>query len=208
MGIDESLVQEIVRRILSVTTPDRIIIFGSAATGNMTRDSDIDILVVEREPGDRRKKSVEIDAALSGLGYPFDVIVISTEWFEASKNVIGGIAYPAYKYGKVVYEAKSDVEDRQAIADNIKDRMHHSVRNQKGGKSMAGETSPSTKKKDSIARDLADLIKTAQEQPGVQDFMEVYNTWKTFDAVHQNHQRVVAVKRVVALSDSSVSDLT
>ena len=49
--------------------------------------------------------SVRIDATLSGLGYPFDVIVISTEWFDASKNVIGGIAYPANKYGKVIYEA-------------------------------------------------------------------------------------------------------
>ncbi len=105
MGIDESSVQEIVRRILSVTRPDRIIIFGSAATGGMTRDSDIDILVVERDPGNRRKKSVRIRRALRGLGYPFDVIVISTDWFEDSKNVIGGIAYPANKYGKVIYEA-------------------------------------------------------------------------------------------------------
>jgi len=105
MGIDESLVEEIVRRILAVAAPDKIILFGSAATGGMTRDSDIDLLIVERDPGDRRKKSVQIDATLSGLGYPFDVIVISTEWFEASKNVIGGIAYPANRYGKVIYEA-------------------------------------------------------------------------------------------------------
>jgi predicted nucleotidyltransferase len=105
MGINESLVEEIVRRILATAAPERIILFGSAATGEMTRDSDIDLLVVERDPGDRRKESVKIDATLSGLGYPFDVIVISSEWFEASKNVIGGIAYPANKYGKVIYEA-------------------------------------------------------------------------------------------------------
>ena len=105
MGIDESLVKEIVRRVLVTAAPERIILFGSAATGEMTRDSDIDLLVVERDPGDRRKESVKIDATLSGLGYPFDVIVISSEWFEASKNVIGGIAYPANKYGKVIYEA-------------------------------------------------------------------------------------------------------
>ena len=105
MGIDESLVEEIVRRILSTATPDRIILFGSAATGEMSRDSDIDLLVVVKDPGDRRKESVKIDARLSGLGYPFDIIVISSEWFEASKNVIGGIAYPANKYGKVIYEA-------------------------------------------------------------------------------------------------------
>ena len=105
IAIDEATIQEIVRRILTVTTPDRIMIFGSAATGEMTRDSDIDLLIVERDPGDRRKKSVRLREMLCGLGYPFDVIVISTEWFEESKGVIGGIAYPANKYGKVIYEA-------------------------------------------------------------------------------------------------------
>jgi predicted nucleotidyltransferase len=105
MGIDESLVQEIVRRILAAASPDKIILFGSATTSGMTRDSDIDLLIVERDPGDRRKKSVRLREMLCGLGYPFDVIVISTEWFEESKDVIGGIAYPANKYGKVIYEA-------------------------------------------------------------------------------------------------------
>lgn len=105
MGIDESVVKEIVHRILSVAAPDKIILFGSAATGTMTRDSDIDLLVVEAEPGDQRKESVRLREALIGLGYPFDVIVISSEWFEESKGVIGGIAYPANKYGKVIYEA-------------------------------------------------------------------------------------------------------
>jgi predicted nucleotidyltransferase len=105
MGVDEQTIQEIVRRILSVAKPDKIILFGSAATGQMTRDSDIDLLIVEAEPGDRRMESVRIRSTLDGLGYPFDIIVIATEWFEESKGVIGGIAYPANKYGRVVYEA-------------------------------------------------------------------------------------------------------
>ena len=105
MSIDEPLIQEIVRRILSVSRPDRIILFGSAATGEMTRDSDIDLLVVEPEIGDRREEYVSIRRALRGMGYPFDIILISTQWFEESKDVIGGIAYPANKYGKVIYEA-------------------------------------------------------------------------------------------------------
>ena len=105
MGIDESLVQEIIQRILTVAKPDKIILFGSAATGRMSRDSDIDLLVVESNPHDQRKESLRIGDTLIGLGYPFDVIVISTNWFEASKNVIGGIAYPANKYGKVIYDA-------------------------------------------------------------------------------------------------------
>jgi len=105
LGIDESLAEEIVRRILTVAKPDKIILFGSAATGPMTRDSDIDLLVVETDPGCRCEEYIRIRRALRGMGYPFDIIMISTQWFEESKDVIGGIAYPADKHGKVIYEA-------------------------------------------------------------------------------------------------------
>jgi predicted nucleotidyltransferase len=98
-------VEEIVRRILAAAAPDKIILFGSAATGQMTRDSDIDLLIVEPDPGDQRKESVRLREMLRELGHPFDVIVISTNWFEESKYVIGGIAYPANKYGRLIYEA-------------------------------------------------------------------------------------------------------
>jgi len=103
--LPQALVDEIVRRILTVARPDKIILFGSAATGPMTPDSDIDLLVVEPNPGDRREEYVRIRRAIGNLGYPFDVILIATQWFEESKEIIGGIAYPANKYGRVIYEA-------------------------------------------------------------------------------------------------------
>ncbi|GAG25699.1 unnamed protein product [marine sediment metagenome] len=105
MAIDQELIDEIVRRILTVSRPSRVILFGSAAAGEMTRDSDIDLLVVEDEPGHTRKRSVEVRDALGSVGYPIDVFVITTERFERTKNVIGGIAYPANKYGRAIYEA-------------------------------------------------------------------------------------------------------
>jgi len=104
MGISPTLVSEIVKRILEVAQPQRIILFGSAAAGQMTKDSDIDLLVLESAPGDPRKESVRIHQAMRGLGYPFDIIVMAVERFEESKDVIGGLAYPANKYGKVIYE--------------------------------------------------------------------------------------------------------
>jgi len=105
MGIDERLVQEIVRRLVDAGSPDRIILFGSAATGTMDRDSDIDLLIVQKFATDRRREATRLRAALRGLGHPFDVIVISAEEFEESKEIIGGVAYPANRYGKVIYEA-------------------------------------------------------------------------------------------------------
>ena len=103
--LDDVLTKEIVRRILSVSRPDRVILFGSAATGTMNADSDIDLLVLEARPQKARDESLRIRSALDGLGFPFDVVVMATDRFEETKGVIGGLAYPAQKYGKVIFEA-------------------------------------------------------------------------------------------------------
>jgi predicted nucleotidyltransferase len=105
MGVDDVVLSEIVRRVLSVARPDRIILFGSAVTGQMTKDSDIDLLVVEPAPANTHERSVAIRRAVGDVGYPVDVIVIRTERFERTKGIIGGIAYPASKYGRVLYAA-------------------------------------------------------------------------------------------------------
>ena len=105
MAVDETLLNEVVRRVLTVAKPERIILFGSAAGGEMTADSDLDLLVVESEPANTRDRSVSIRRALGDVHYPVDVIVMSRQRFDETKNIIGGIAYPANKYGRVLYEA-------------------------------------------------------------------------------------------------------
>ncbi len=105
MRFDERLTGGIVRRVLSVAEPERIILFGSAARGEMTCDSDIDLLVLENSPDDVRKRSVVVGDALRGLGFPFDVIVMATQRFEETKNLVGGLVLPADRGGKVIYEA-------------------------------------------------------------------------------------------------------
>ena len=105
MAINQELIDEIIRRILSVASPQRIILFGSAAMGEMTRDSDIDLLILEESPADTREESIRLRGALRGLEFPFDVVVMPTSYFEQTKGIIGGLAYPASKYGTVIYDA-------------------------------------------------------------------------------------------------------
>ncbi len=57
--ISDETVAEIVERILGVCLPERVILFGSAATRRMTRDSDIDIL---RSPEHRGGRTPGSDA--------------------------------------------------------------------------------------------------------------------------------------------------
>jgi len=105
MGVDQTLLTEIVTRILTVTQPDKIILFGSAATGEMTKDSDIDLLIVEPSPGNRHEEAVRVRDAIGNIQYPVDVLIIGSERFEETRNLIGGIAYPVNKYGRVLYDA-------------------------------------------------------------------------------------------------------
>lgn len=105
MGIDEATLATIIGRLTAAAAPARIILFGSVAAGTATKDSDIDLLVVEDEVDDVRAESVRLRTALGDLGRPLDVLVMRTERFEKTKDVIGGLAYPANRYGVVLFEA-------------------------------------------------------------------------------------------------------
>lgn len=105
MEIDQNVIDEIVRRITNAVAAERIVIFGSAATGEMTRDSDIDLLILEASVPDPWNERLRIREALRGLQHAFDIIVMTSERFEETKGVIGGIAYPVDKQGKVIHEA-------------------------------------------------------------------------------------------------------
>jgi len=102
--IDGSLTAA-VERLVAASSPARVIVFGSVATGTATADSDLDLLVVIDGVTDTRRESVRLRDVLGDVGMPVDVIVMSTARFEETKDVIGGIAYPAHKYGRVIYEA-------------------------------------------------------------------------------------------------------
>lgn len=82
----------------------RLILYGSRAKGNAQAGSDFDFLVVESSPLAKRDEQLRLRRALSGIPYSIDVWVMSEEEFEETRNVIGGMAYPAHKYGVVLYE--------------------------------------------------------------------------------------------------------
>ena len=97
---------EIVRRIRSVATPRKIVLFGSRARGGHRPDCDIDLLVIEDSPLPRHRRSIPLYAALADL--PLDVdaeVVVYTpaevdEWSTASAAFVT----TALREGKVLYE--------------------------------------------------------------------------------------------------------
>src|SRR2546428_7345737 len=75
MQPDPKMIDELVRRIVEVAHPLRIILFGSAARGVMGPDSDIDVLVIVPEGTHRRRTAQHIYRHMIGFPLAVDVVV-------------------------------------------------------------------------------------------------------------------------------------
>jgi predicted nucleotidyltransferase len=104
LPLTEELFREIRKRIVDAFAPERVILFGSYAEGQATADSDLDLLVVTERPVSRKERLARTQDLFRELSLPVQVITISRQEFEETRDVIGGIAYPASKYGRVIYE--------------------------------------------------------------------------------------------------------
>ena len=97
-------IAEFGRRIAREFQPQRIVLFGSYATGNPTPDSDVDLLVVLPHEGDSVAKSVEIRLKLRPP-FPLDLLVRSPE--KVRERIAMGDTFlrEIMENGRVLYEA-------------------------------------------------------------------------------------------------------
>ena len=100
---DQDTLDEVIRRIVEVAAPEKIILFGSAVRGGMTRHSDLDLLII-KEGGDARLRG-RIHERLYGVRVPVDVILVSPADVERYRNSHALAIKPALQEGRVVYEA-------------------------------------------------------------------------------------------------------
>lgn len=103
--LDEQTLQTIVQRIVEVAQPETIIMFGSAARGEMGFHSDVDLLVVKGGAYHRGHLVEEIYMSLIGVGQAVDVIVVTPEEVEQYRDRPAFVIHPALHEGKVVYAA-------------------------------------------------------------------------------------------------------
>lgn len=64
-----------VERIVSVLKPEKIILFGSYASGDPTHDSGVDLLVIMKLTGDYKEKYRAISMLLYPRQFPVDIIL-------------------------------------------------------------------------------------------------------------------------------------
>ncbi len=100
---DDAVIDEIVRRVVEVAVPDRIILFGSAARGEMGPDSDLDFLVIKSGEYDRARLEGELYVAMRGIGLAADFILVTPQQVERYKHVKFLVIHPALNEGVDMY---------------------------------------------------------------------------------------------------------
>ena len=101
----EKEVNNITSQIKEKYKPDKIILFGSSAKGNVTENSDIDMLIIK----DTRKRRVErIRDVLSIVDYdiPFEPVVFTNEELRKRLALNDFFIKNILKEGKILYGQK------------------------------------------------------------------------------------------------------
>jgi len=69
------------------------------------RDSDLDLMVIERQVPNRVAEMVRLERALRGMVLATDILVISEKEFADLAETPGNVYNEAKREGKVVYDA-------------------------------------------------------------------------------------------------------
>lgn len=95
-----------IKKIIEISKPRKLILFGSYIRGDIRLNSDLDILVVTGDEIENpRKESVRIRSSLRGIGMPMDILVVSENKLEEFAETPGLIYREIMKSGQVVYES-------------------------------------------------------------------------------------------------------
>jgi len=103
--ISEETIQQAVARLVAAANPSKVILFGSYARGDATEDSDLDLMVIEREVVNQFDEMVRLRNAMGDMPVGVDLLVYSDREASRRSQVPGTLLYWAFKEGRVMYDA-------------------------------------------------------------------------------------------------------
>jgi len=102
-----SNVEAVLQRLIDAYDPERVILFGSHATGAAERESDIDLLIVketDRRPTDRR---IEVERLLFDRRIPLDILVYTPQELRDLYAAGSPFVEDVIETGRVLYMRKA-----------------------------------------------------------------------------------------------------
>ena len=108
IAVTDEILKQIVQAIVQAVSPEQIILFGSRANPDAPSQSDLDLLIVEREPFDtgrsRRTEIARIRRALSAFRIPKDILLFATDEVDRWRTSPNHIIARCLRQGRVLYE--------------------------------------------------------------------------------------------------------
>lgn len=101
----DSRLNDLVRLIVNEVHPLRVIVFGSAARGELSGASDVDLLLVMPEGTHRRHTAQHLYRTIQGVKLPYDLLVATPGDLERHRDNPGLIYRTILQEGKTVYVA-------------------------------------------------------------------------------------------------------
>ncbi|HFA47977.1 MAG TPA: nucleotidyltransferase domain-containing protein [Bacteroidetes bacterium] len=111
--VQQSQIDEIVRILAAECRPEKIILFGSHASGHANEDSDLDLAIVKQTDLPRFKRGREIRRALRSGGrrwaFPMDILVFTPDEMADLSGDPYSLVHEILATGKILYESEQPV---------------------------------------------------------------------------------------------------
>jgi len=108
--VTEEVLEQMVQAIVREVDPEEIWLFGSRARGEAGPDSDVDLLIVEREPfGPGRSRWQEVTRlyeVAGRLGVPTDILVYSRSEMDRRRQWRNHVIARTMREGRLLYERR------------------------------------------------------------------------------------------------------
>jgi len=101
----KQIIKKIAEKVRRQYHPQKIIVFGSYAWGNPTRDSDVDLLIIKETNEKHRERSLKVRRILSEENalVGIDILVYTPEEFAKRIEMEDSFLSKILKRGKVLY---------------------------------------------------------------------------------------------------------
>src|SRR5215470_13304629 len=105
MDINIPYIDKIVHLIVSLASPDQIVLFGSYARGDFKEKSDIDLLIIKKNLENEREINNKLYRAFfeNKINIPIDLISIDYKKYMELNSEIGFIYKTIKEQGKIIY---------------------------------------------------------------------------------------------------------
>ena len=103
----EADIQSIVNLVVAEVSPLRVVLFGSAARGELREHSDVDLMVVVPEGTDQREVAGDLYVCLARARekVPVNFVVTTPSKFEAHRDTLGLVYREISREGREIYAA-------------------------------------------------------------------------------------------------------